>query len=865
MAEGGAYLVCVKCLEDNPKNFDHLIQSQQCFLHQNARKVNVWQWEKEGILEIYPSVSQKPAVRSSPMFLKFPGNFKLCRNVSRPNGCYSGEKCNHAHSVEEMEKWNAIKVASESRTSETKPGHMQSPKHWESPKHFHQYQGSSTFRKHFSVTESPILSAQSYEPTPQKHAKKKLSNEETSILSLALSQSNYQEKLRILLNLEELAHVEELRTRCDGEYQLLLDGNTPFHKSIGLRNNFNTQVHLTGLNGDQISYATQASRIVTITTAHNIVIQASILPRNYNHTEEKLYLGSNEHRKIFSLLKNRQQSIKVNVKFELKHEYFDRLRDSVARVSPEVVSRIVPDGFLCLDGPSKRPVNLENFMTDLPLRLCSEDQLDALKEMPIDSCSKGEPPFLLTGPFGSGKTRLLALAAHISFRSFQKPMHLLVCVQQHVSAGAFLSCFNDLATARDVFVIQVVTENKYHSSDNQYNYLKTVNQLQEIVEKGIMERKKKVMIIATCSTANNLLYKKVFRCGYFSHIYIDEGAQMREPEAVAPLGFATEETILVMAGDQHQVGPAMLVLGEKPQTCGLSVSLVERLHTVYTKDNPDEGDKHHRALTTNFRCHPGIMKLSGDLFYKTNLTCQVKPHEDAPYPFHFVCSEVDDVLRPLNQHTSYDKEAEIVAKKIVKFSTPGLFFPLDGTKPDVSQFAYASPCRSQLSTIERFVKIHEKLRNVKKVPIYDIQGNEYRALFLSTTEPTNQDGSTLNPTKSICDPFVFNTVISRAQSVIVSVGNPFLLLRKESHMVAKYGDKARCWSNYLKLCLENRTITAAPSLKLTEEEWEWKLSSIRALVNQSTTPSKANVVFAEPASKKGMIVIVCMCCILFSM
>ena len=97
-------------------------------------------------------------------------------------------------------------------------------------------------------------------------------------------------------------------------------------------------------------------------------------------------------------------------------------------------------------------------------------------------------------------------------------------------------------------------------------------------------------------------------------------------------------------------------------------------------------------------------------------------------------------------------------------------------------------------------------------------GNEYQALFLSTSEPTNKDGSTRNRTKSICDPFVFNTVVSRARSVVVSAGNPFTLLRKESHTVKKYGDRAKCWSNYLKLCIENETISAAPSLGLSEEE-----------------------------------------------
>jgi len=39
----------------------------------------------------------------------------------------------------------------------------------------------------------------------------------------------------------------------------------------------------------------------------------------------------------------------------------------------------------------------------------------------------------------------------------------------------------------------------------------------------------------------------------FTHILIDEGAQTREPEAVAPLGLADDNAKIVIAGDHLQV------------------------------------------------------------------------------------------------------------------------------------------------------------------------------------------------------------------------------------------------------------------------------------------------------------------------
>ena len=111
-------------------------------------------------------------------------------------------------------------------------------------------------------------------------------------------------------------------------------------------------------------------------------------------------------------------------------------------------------------------------------------------------------------------------------------------------------------------------------------------------------------------------------------------------------------------------------------------------------------------------------------------------------------------------------------------------------------------------------------------------GHEFRALFLSTAEPTWKDGKTRNPTKSICDHFVFNTVLSRARSLVVCVGNPFVLLRMESHMQEKYGEKGKCWSNYLRLCSEHGTLIIDDSLGLDEQEKTESLQVLRFKIKQ---------------------------------
>ena len=88
-------------------------------------------------------------------------------------------------------------------------------------------------------------------------------------------------------------------------------------------------------------------------------------------------------------------------------------------------------------------------------------------------------------------------------------------------------------------------------------------------------------------------------------------------------------------------------------------------------------------------------------------------------------------------------------------------------------------------------------------------GEDFRALFISTSEPTKANGETRDSTKSISDPHVFITAITRARSLVVAVGNPFMLLKREEHMVKKYGNRGYCWSLFLKACLDNKSISCA--------------------------------------------------------
>ena len=82
------------------------------------------------------------------------------------------------------------------------------------------------------------------------------------------------------------------------------------------------------------------------------------------------------------------------------------------------------------------------------------------------------------------------------------------------------------------------------------------------------------------------------------------------------------------------------------------------------------------------------------------------------------------------------------------------------------------------------------------------EGRQFKALFMSTMECISEDSVPTNPTKSLCNPTVFNTAVTRAQGLVVAVGNPYKLMKVETKM----DTYQHCWKEYIYNCLINDTV-----------------------------------------------------------
>ena len=339
--------------------------------------------------------------------------------------------------------------------------------------------------------------------------------------------------------------------RCDGIYELMI--YHPGLKPPKLKYAYKPEpkleepiqygyIYAEHLNGDKIDYAKQASEGYMYISFNDTCIRGIIcegsFPKKRGPDIIFVAFAADELIKICPAAKKHQHTVSnIRVVFELKYSYFYRQHNTLDKLSDEVIAKIMPlsDKEFTCETKFEDDYHLSSWFRH------SAD-LDSIQFSALKAIMMCDPkaPLLVVGSFGSGKTRLLARVAMQIVQEDHKA-RVLVCAHHQ--------------SAVDSFVVNYFSENvknmvrlmnpSYRPPPGYEKYYKTAKRMQRYACDV-------QLIVTTLATSRHL--DGIIKQGHFTHILMDEGAQSREPEAVAPLTLANRDTKIIIAGDHKQVG-----------------------------------------------------------------------------------------------------------------------------------------------------------------------------------------------------------------------------------------------------------------------------------------------------------------------
>ena len=239
-----------------------------------------------------------------------------------------------------------------------------------------------------------------------------------------------------------------------------------------------------------------------------------------------------------------QYEFNVSVHFEISHIYYKRLHEAIDSVSDDTLAKLVPSKLQPsqLQPSQLRPGSvLGNEIVGFALD--ETYQVKALEKML--TCSPAVP-YLLLGPFGTGKTYLLAATVVKLVKTGGNLV--LVCTHLNRGADGLYRSLQEKVNGIERDVARVVGSTE------------ALENLKLCRNASVVDLQCNSDLVGTYSTlvttfgvALNMLNIVRQYGKHFTHILIDEGAQCPEPEALGALVLASPDTRVIIVGDNKQV------------------------------------------------------------------------------------------------------------------------------------------------------------------------------------------------------------------------------------------------------------------------------------------------------------------------
>ncbi|KAL8623914.1 hypothetical protein ACOMHN_054255 [Nucella lapillus] len=458
------------------------------------------------------------------------------------------------------------------------------------------------------------------------------------------------------------------------------------------------------------------------------------------------------------------------------------------------------------------PLLNEKHTLKVSSRNLNTDQMAAVRYIVADRTGY-TPPFIMFGPFGTGKTETLAQAVMVLLR--EKPAtKILICAQSNSAANLYVVKYLDpylSKVSKNHLLLRIITKERRLESIpeavRKYCCLSADGKSFEIPDAKLVRQHR--IVVTTVEMAFTLTTKGL--TGAFTHIFIDEAAQALECQTIMPLTLATDNTCVVLTGDHLQISPKVYSAEARRQKFG--VSMLERLHHHYFQfysqlQKIPTSSPLTIFLSINYRTKMEILRFISTVFYGgpgklTASGCIPSVVTVTPLQFYVVQGlEVQE-----QDSTSFKNMAESseVAERVTELLD---HWPEEWGPVAPEEISVVTPYHDQVRQIRYILKSKRRpdLRKVNVETVQNIQGKEFRALFISTVRTRNlllsdHLAQVLKKEEAeggegdlafLSDRKLLNTAMTRTKSLVVVVGDPVAL--------CAIGECIQIWRTYLKHC-----------------------------------------------------------------